>query len=484
MKIIGTKYSGLESAVSLLDSEKNEIFALQADRVSRIKKDNIDIDETLKYLKNRNLLPKKIDIIAIPFESFTGQDAILEMQSPTFFFLKKEKIARKYIKPKYFKDLLELRSKKKLLYMLDLRWQYYSLLHKFFSKFRKNKKLNKIFVEKTIKNLFKDNNIQFSKIEFHDHHLSHAASCLTVDGFNKNEINYIFVLDEHGDLRHSSFFEWKNNKFNLIASSKITKFKTENRDYITSIGSLYSNFTEALDLRRSTDEGKVEALAAYGKPNKNLLKIINRIIKINSNSLNFIIDDKLYKKFLTLNKLRKFRRIIGEKNFASTIQNFLENIVIELLILYKSVYKFEKIYFAGGVFANVILSHKIHLALNLKVVNVVPYMGDEGSGIGAAVLSSINNGEDPSKLKNVSMPYLGDSYSSEDTLEILKNYSDSVTFENLKDTWFEQASKALKENKIIGTFFGNMEFGPRALGQRSILANPFLKTLEIKLIYK
>ena len=83
-----------------------------------------------------------------------------------------------------------------------------------------------------------------------------------------------------------------------------------------------SNFTEALDLRRSTDEGKVEALAAYGKPNKNLLKIINRIIKINSNSLNFIIDDKLYKKFLTLNKLRKFRRIIGEKNFASTIQNF------------------------------------------------------------------------------------------------------------------------------------------------------------------
>ena len=59
MKIIGTKYSGLESAVSLLDSEKNEIFALQADRVSRIKKDNIDIDETLKYLKNRNLLPKK-----------------------------------------------------------------------------------------------------------------------------------------------------------------------------------------------------------------------------------------------------------------------------------------------------------------------------------------------------------------------------------------------------------------------------------------
>ena len=107
--------------------------------------------------------------------------------------------------------------------MLDLRWQYYSLLHKFSQSSEKNKKLNKKFLLKIIKNLFKDNNIQFSKIEFHDHHLSHAASCLTVDGFNKNEINYIFVLDEHGDLRHSSFFEWKSNKFNLIASSKITK---------------------------------------------------------------------------------------------------------------------------------------------------------------------------------------------------------------------------------------------------------------------
>ena len=120
----------------------------------------------------------------------------------------------------------------------------------------------------------------------------------------------------------------------------------------------------------------------------------------------------------------------------------------------------------------------------MKVVNVVPYMGDEGSGIGAAVLSSINNGEDPSKLKNVSMPYLGDSYSSEDTLEILKNYSDSVTFENLKDTWFEQASKALKENKIIGTFLEIWSLVPGLWAKEVFWPILFLKTLEIKLIYK
>mgnify|MGYP003330373050 CR=1 FL=1 len=71
-------------------------------------------------------------------------------------------------------------------------------------------------------------------------------------------------------------------------------------------------------------------------------------------------------------------------------QNFLEEIVIEILSLYKSIYNFDKIYFAGGVFANVILSYKIYEALNLKCVNVVPYMGDEGAGVGSSVLSIIS----------------------------------------------------------------------------------------------
>ena len=59
-------------------------------------------------------------------------------------------------------------------------------------------------------NIFKTNNITVPKIEFYDHHLSHAASCLTIDDFDLNKTNYIFVLDEHGDLKHSSFFKWSS----------------------------------------------------------------------------------------------------------------------------------------------------------------------------------------------------------------------------------------------------------------------------------
>ncbi len=474
MRVIGTKYAGLDSAVTLFDSVDEKFLALQSDRVSRIKKDNLDIDITLKYLISRNLIPKKIDIISIPFSNFSGQDCILEMQSPTFFFLKKEKIARKYIKPKYYKDLIDVDFITILKSKLDIRWIYFNICHKIFSFFRQNEKLNKSYVKKTIKKIFKDNNIEISKIEFYDHHLSHAASCLTIDNFNKKETNYIFVLDEHGDLNHSSFFEWKNNQLKKVSNSKIEKFTLDNRDYVTSLGAVYSNFTEALDLRRSVDEGKVEALAAYGKPNKNLLKILRRIIKVNKNELNFFIDVKNYKKFLTLNKLKKFRKVIGDKNFSATIQNFLEISVIELLLIYKSIYNFDKIYFAGGVFANVILSHKVHIALNLKAVNVIPYMGDEGSSVGAAVLSLINNGENLNKI-NISMPYIGDSYTDKETIEILHKYKNDINFNDLRENWINEAARALKENKIIATFYGNMEFGPRALGQRSILANPFFK---------
>ena len=481
MKIIGTKYAGLESALSYFDTSKNNFFALQTDRVSRIKKDNLDIDELLKYLNHRNLISNKIDIVSIPFSKFSGKDCLLEMQSPTYFYLKIEKIKRQYIKPKYFSDLLKMDSKTKLKILLNIKWQYYSILFKIFSNFRKLEKLNRFFIKKTIKNLFKENNIEISKIEFYDHHLSHAASCLTIDNFNKDEINYVFVLDENGDEKHSSFFKWSNGNFELISFSKSVKCNKNYGNFMVSIGSLYSNFTEALDLRRSVDEGKVEALAAYGLPNKNLLKILRKTIIVNDYELNFLIDKNLFQKFFSVKKLKKFRIIISDKNFAATIQNFLEEIIIKILRLYKSIYNFDKIYFAGGVFANVILSYKIYDALHLKCVNVVPYMGDEGAGVGSAVLSLINNGQKLSDINNISMPYVGDSYTKDETLKILKLNESKINFEYLDNDWINEAANALKENKIIGSFYGNIEFGPRALGQRSILANPFFKDTRDKI---
>lgn len=482
MKFLGTKYCGQESSICYIDTEANLFIALQSDRVSRIKKDSFDISETISYLKNKNLIPRVIDKVAIPFSDFTGYDAILEMQCPTYFWLKKETAKRKLIKPRYYKDLNKISFKNKLLFFLDLKWIINQFLFLIFDNLRIFKKINYYFVVKAIKHIFQINNIQVKQLEFYNHHLSHAASSLIQHNFDRKKINYIFVLDEHGDRKHSSLYRWDKDNFFLISSSSIVKFKTKKRTYVTSLGNVYSNFTEALGLRRSTDEGKVEALAAYGQPDKKLLDILDKAIKVNQDKLIFEIDINLYKKQLTVEKLQIILKKISDKDFASTIQNFLEKSVLDLLKSAKKKFGFNELFVAGGVFANVILSYKVYENLKLNRINVVPYMGDEGASVGAAVLSIINEKKDLDFLSKNIMPYLGTEYLDEDIKKILNKFSDRIDFMQLEEKEIiEHASKALIENKVICTFMGRMEYGPRALGNRSILANPFFKETRDKI---
>ena len=407
------------------------------------------------------------------------------MQCPTYFWLEKERIKREIIKPKYFKDLVNISFKKKFLIFFKPKFIYYSILYFIFNFFRKVKFLNYYFVKLAIKKILRENNISVSQIEFYDHHLCHAASALSQYNFDYNQDNFVFVLDEHGDQKHSSFFKWTKKQFILISSSQVKKFSYENQTYVTSIGNLYSNFTEALGLRRSTDEGKVEALAAYGQYDKELFNLLKSIIKVDLNELNFNINFDLYKKHLNVNNLKKKLNLIGDKNFAATIQFFLEYIVIKLLVSAKKKYQFNELFVTGGVFANVILSYKIYETLRLKKINVIPFMGDEGSAVGAAILSLMKENIKTDFLSKNIMPYLGTEYSENQILDALKHFEAKIDFTRLDDNQIaREASDALYKNYIICTFFGKMEFGPRALGNRSILANPFYKETRDKINLK
>ena len=482
MKIVGTKYEGLESGICYFDHDKEELFALQSDRVSRIKKDNLDIDQLLNYIKKKKIIQDNIDIVSIPFSNFNGDDAILGMQCPTYFWLKKEKIKRSVIKPKYYKDLLEkIPLRKKLIYFLNPYWLIFSLAYIILSKFRTFKILNSFFIKLTIRDIFKKNGLNVKRLNFFDHHTCHAASAIIHHNFKLNKDNFIFITDEHGDKKHASFFKWDKNRLNLLSSSKINKIYENGQVYVTSIGNLYSNFTVALGLRRSTDEGKVEALAAYGKPDKKTLDLLHSIIKIDYRTLKFEIDSQLYKKFLTVNNLKKILGEVGDKNFASTIQNFLEVIIIDFLQAAKEKYNFQEIFVAGGVFANVILSYKIYEQLKLSKINVIPYMGDEGSAMGAAVLSSLKEGKSLNNFRKIVMPYIGTKFDKNETLLALNDFEGRINYVYLEKQMAVEASKSLIENKIICTFLDKMEFGPRALGNRSILANPFFKETRDKI---
>ena len=119
---------------------------------------------------------------------------------------------------------------------------------------------------------------------------------------------------------------------------------------------------------------------------------------------------------------------------------------------------------AGGVFANVILSYKVYENLKLNRINVVPYMGDEGASVGAGVLSMMKEKRSKFFIKK-NNALLGSEYSENDIKKTLHNFSEKVDFIKLNnDQIIEHTSKALIKNKVICTFMGRMEHGPRALG--------------------
>ena len=115
------------------------------------------------------------------------------------------------------------------------------------------------------------------------------------------------------------------------------------------------------------------------------------------------------------------------------------------------------------------MSINIYEKTNFKNIYVYPAMADDGLAIGSAILTSLELGEDVSWLKDQIMPYFGDSYSREEVKKTLDKFN-NITCEDLKDDWPLEAAQSVSKGKICSLFHGRMEFGPRALGNRSIVA--------------
>ena len=126
------------------------------------------------------------------------------------------------------------------------------------------------------------------------------------------------------------------------------------------------------------------------------------------------------------------------------------------------------------------MSINIYERTNFKNIYVLPPMADDGLAIGSAILTAIVLGQDVSWLKDFEMPYFGDSYTREQVKKVLDSYN-NITYEDLKDNWPHEAAISVSEGKICSLFQGKMEFGPRALGNRSIIANPMLEDTRQKI---
>ena len=178
--------------------------------------------------------------------------------------------------------------------------------------------------------------------------------------------------------------------------------------------------------------------------------------------------------------IRDRRKIVGDENFCATIQQYLEDIMVEYLNAAYKQYPTNNLCLSGGVAANIIMSLAIYEQTNFKNIYVYPAMADDGLAIGSAILTALSLNEDISWLSDHSLPYFGDSYSHTQVKNTLDEF-EGITYEDLREKWPKEAAISVSKGKICALFHGSMEFGPRALGNRSIVASPMFEDTRQKI---
>lgn len=311
------------------------------------------------------------------------------------------------------------------------------------------------------------------------HHISHASSSYFLSGYKSC---LCVVCDGMGERYSMTVYTVIDGYFNILKEYSIGK----------SLGILYSVFTKALGYEFNSDEYKVMGLAAYGNPEKYRF-IFEHLISykkygdyhLDWSKLGISIKDDLFhrKKINCINSLRKEdnNNFQDSADLAAALQENVEKIMDHVLRYWAEETGEKYLCMAGGFFLNCSNNGKI---INNNIFDDIycqPAAGDDGSALGSALYTSFLNGE---KIKIFSkLPLWGTKYSNNDIESILEKYSNKViaTFIKDEELLYKNISKSLNEGKIIAWFQDEMEFGPRALGNRSILASPLHKDMQKRL---
>ena len=317
-------------------------------------------------------------------------------------------------------------------------------------------------IKKTVKNA----GIDIKEIIFVDHHLAHAASAYYLSPWNFDEDVLVFTADGAGDGISSTISTAHKGEINRLKDSVTL--------YYDSVGLiLYSNITTFLGMDGDFDHYKVMGLAPYGKAEKCIDIIKNMIDVDKTNPLKFknLIGPHGIPSQVTLRRILSDHRF---DNIAAACQTWFEKLITNWIRAGIKKTGIRKIACAGGDFMNV-KTNKLILEMDeVDEIFVCPASGDEGLAVGAALQAnfelSLQEGRISSKT-SLNDLYFGTSFSNEQIEKILKenNLLDEAQF--IDDVDSEVGELLSKEDNIIARFSGQMEWGPRGLGNRSILAN-------------
>ena len=300
------------------------------------------------------------------------------------------------------------------------------------------------------------------KWHFINHHLAHAASAYLCSPYTSAAV---MTVDGRGEEASTSYYVGKANELNKIGEVRIPH----------SLGLLYEAVTTHLGFLHSSDEYKVMALASYGKPV--YLDEFRSMIHVNDDGI-YTIDKYRLEELFGAKRLRS--EAFGEKHFdiAHSLQKVLEETVLKLANwLYKKTGE-ENLCLAGGVALNCVANAVIRDNTPFKNIWVQPASGDDGTALGAALWVDAQQRNSNEKLFVMNHCYWGPEYSDDEIEKFLK--WTKVPYKKLKEIAKETA-QILADDKIIGWYQGRMEFGPRALGSRSILASPINENMQTRL---
>ncbi len=338
--------------------------------------------------------------------------------------------------------------------------------------FQKNLLFNKL--KEHDENFKSDENIFFS-----DHHLSHAASAFFPSPFEEAVVSTTVAVGKKNDLEIKKEIHFPH-----------------------SLGLLYSTFTYYTGFKVNSGEYKLMGLAPYGNPIYE--DKVKELVDIKDDGT-FRLDQKYfnYATGLTMTN-KKFHDLFGQKprdpknekitqfhmDIAASIQKVTEEIMIKLAKAIRQEYNIKNLCLAGGVALNCVANGKILQEKIFDNIWIQPAAGDAGGSLGAALAlwhieqkkERVINSSDDMKGS-----YLGTEFNQEEIEEELK--SAGATFEKLQyEDLISKTAEFLSNEKAIGWFQGRMEFGPRALGARSILGDPrsdkMQKNLNLKVKYR
>jgi carbamoyltransferase len=300
-------------------------------------------------------------------------------------------------------------------------------------------------------------NVDTKKIYFVHHHLAHAISTFYMSGFDHA---LVLTIDGTGDGVSGMVMNGEGKK--------LTKLDTLSND--DSLGIYYLNVIYILGYKQF-DEYKVMGLAPYGNPNtyRDLFKSFYTLLPEGRYQIHLKKVKKAYLLTPRRKKHEPFTRI--HKDIAAALQESLEDIVMHVIRYYKEKYNHSKLCLAGGVAHNCTLNGKILYSGLFQEVFVQPAAHDAGCALGAALYRyhELNPREPYSTLEHL---YWGTAIGRNDSIrESLEAWKDFINYEQVEHIT-RKTAELLAEGAVIGWVQGRSEFGPRALGNRSIVADP------------